>query len=570
MKWNSIYHGIFGIALWFLTQGQPVHAAAKANVTVDYQARREAYPQVFGSQIWWTDQDSLTYVAAWRDLGINTVRVGLMQEMIEPQNDDADPGHCRWENFYFDRAIPLGITSEKTITLSKLFQAIRDAGLNVIVVNFYLAAWNSKVDRGARSPFPPRDLAEHQEFLHTFLSWLVNQIHFPPNRILLEPMNEPDFPGLGFWENGSLTEIAGVAWVAHQAAAAVDARIRVIGPSETMSTTITESLMREFDAARYLDGLAFHYYGVNFEPVFDRVNTLRTFGLPLYLTEYGNLDDSNQELAATLWHSRILAEIWQRTPDLQPIQFTLTSYPTGLDEENIFNLALQLDWRYQWERRPAFLIYQHFWRMFQGTRRVNSQTSADLSLIAARKMPDASPAALSLWLTNQTGQDYTAVTFTVQGFPCKHGQILVYSNLDTATVIDSLRAFGTPLRFQYRLPAYCSVRMELTESMPALAKSGWNGRPPEALRLAQNYPNPFNPSTRIEFYLPAATKITLSIFDLKGNLIRILAAGIAPAAFSSCTWDGRDQQGQRVATGIYCYQLKTSTAQVTKKLTVMH
>ncbi|MCI0515188.1 T9SS type A sorting domain-containing protein, partial [candidate division KSB1 bacterium] len=413
--------------------------------------------------------------------------------------------------------------------------------------------------------FPPRDLAEHREFLHTFLDWLVKQIHFPPARIILEPMNEPDYPALGFWENGTLNDIAAVSRVAYQAAKAVDARIQVIGPSEALGTTITEKLMREYNGAQYFDGLAWHYYGVNFAPVYDRVNSLKSFGLPLFLTEFGNFDYSNEELAGVLWHSYILAEIWQRAPELQPIQFTLTSFPTGLDEKNIFRLALQTDWRYQWERRPAFQIYQNFWHLFRGTTRVNSMTNAELNLIAARNPAATDPATLFLWMTNPTNQNYN-VNFKINDFPSEQARILVRSNLDSTIAVDSLAALGTPLRFMHYLPAYTSVRMESRAFLPSSAQTDQSRPELKTLHLAQNYPNPFNPITRIDFYLPEATQITLNIFDLNGTLVRRLISGQVSTKFSSLTWDGLNQHGLPVTSGIYFYQLKTNKMQITKKL----
>jgi hypothetical protein len=82
--------------------------------------------------------------------------------------------------------------------------------------------------------------------------------------------------------------------------------------------------------------------------------------------------------------------------------------------------------------------------------------------------------------------------------------------------------------------------------------------PPMTTELAQNYPNPFNPETTIRLRLNENQKIRLLIFDLTGKLVRTLAEGEFPAGEQAISWDGRDQQGQWVASGVYFYELLTN------------
>ncbi len=81
--------------------------------------------------------------------------------------------------------------------------------------------------------------------------------------------------------------------------------------------------------------------------------------------------------------------------------------------------------------------------------------------------------------------------------------------------------------------------------------------PPHNL-LLQNWPNPFNPSTTIAFDLPAATSATLSIYDVRGRLVRILLEANLDAGRHSRIWNGIDQEGNGVASGIYFYRLSVS------------
>jgi hypothetical protein len=82
------------------------------------------------------------------------------------------------------------------------------------------------------------------------------------------------------------------------------------------------------------------------------------------------------------------------------------------------------------------------------------------------------------------------------------------------------------------------------------------GKEINSFTLSQNYPNPFNPVTTIAFYLPHSGDIQLEIYDLMGQKIRTLAAESIIAGSHQVEWDGRDNAGKNVASGIYVYRLK--------------
>ncbi len=81
---------------------------------------------------------------------------------------------------------------------------------------------------------------------------------------------------------------------------------------------------------------------------------------------------------------------------------------------------------------------------------------------------------------------------------------------------------------------------------------------PEQFSLQQNFPNPFNPETTIRFALPQSSKVTLTIFNSRGQQVRRLTDRVYPAGTYEITWDGRDQANNRVSSGIYFYRLQTS------------
>lgn len=87
--------------------------------------------------------------------------------------------------------------------------------------------------------------------------------------------------------------------------------------------------------------------------------------------------------------------------------------------------------------------------------------------------------------------------------------------------------------------------------------------------LAQNYPNPFNPSTTIRFALPEAGELSLAIYNTAGQLVRLLAKGEYAAGRHAIVWDGREDSGQRVASGVYLYVLKAGSFVAERKLVLM-
>jgi hypothetical protein len=74
--------------------------------------------------------------------------------------------------------------------------------------------------------------------------------------------------------------------------------------------------------------------------------------------------------------------------------------------------------------------------------------------------------------------------------------------------------------------------------------------------LVQNYPNPFNPSTNIAFQLPKSEHVELKIFDVNGREVRTLVDENLHAGWHAAIWDGRNDFGRAVASGIYFYRMR--------------
>ncbi|MCK4775399.1 MAG: T9SS type A sorting domain-containing protein, partial [Candidatus Krumholzibacteria bacterium] len=92
---------------------------------------------------------------------------------------------------------------------------------------------------------------------------------------------------------------------------------------------------------------------------------------------------------------------------------------------------------------------------------------------------------------------------------------------------------------------------------------------PKHISLAQNVPNPFNPSTTISIGLPSAASVTLSVYDVNGRRVASLVDGPVPAGFRSFTWQGRDNNGHRVSSGVYFYRLELPGVVDTRKMVLL-
>jgi hypothetical protein len=93
-----------------------------------------------------------------------------------------------------------------------------------------------------------------------------------------------------------------------------------------------------------------------------------------------------------------------------------------------------------------------------------------------------------------------------------------------------------------------------------------SGGVPESFSLFQNYPNPFNPRTRIEFSIAEDSYVTIEIFNIKGEIVKTLVHQYLSAGHKAITWDGEDESGSRVSSGIYFYRLTSDGFVSTKKM----
>jgi hypothetical protein len=125
---------------------------------------------------------------------------------------------------------------------------------------------------------------------------------------------------------------------------------------------------------------------------------------------------------------------------------------------------------------------------------------------------------------------------------------------------------------------FASSESELTEKydeasdrylVPTSAGDGNDPILPESFTLSQNYPNPFNPATTISFSLKSTQNVNLTVFNVLGQSVRTLANGEYTIGAHDVIWDGSDEAGESVSSGIYFYRLVTADGQKTRKMMLL-
>ena len=92
---------------------------------------------------------------------------------------------------------------------------------------------------------------------------------------------------------------------------------------------------------------------------------------------------------------------------------------------------------------------------------------------------------------------------------------------------------------------------------------------PEEFGIGQNYPNPFNLTTSITFYLPSQSDVELFIYNILGEKVKSLAKGTFEPGSHTITWDGTNESGNVVASGIYFYKLTAGENTITKRMSLL-
>ncbi|MBN2288540.1 MAG: T9SS type A sorting domain-containing protein [Candidatus Glassbacteria bacterium] len=119
-------------------------------------------------------------------------------------------------------------------------------------------------------------------------------------------------------------------------------------------------------------------------------------------------------------------------------------------------------------------------------------------------------------------------------------------------------------------------QLDLTPDEEAIFRLALDGNTsqaslPKKFTLEQNSPNPFNPATAISYSVPEvfSGQVNLRVFNLRGRLVRVLVDEIKEAGNYTVFWDGMDDAGRQIASGVYLYRMKAGNFVRTRKMVLL-
>ncbi len=146
------------------------------------------------------------------------------------------------------------------------------------------------------------------------------------------------------------------------------------------------------------------------------------------------------------------------------------------------------------------------------------------------------------------------VTVTPENLPLANGDSFILEELlGTAVVATHSLQNGQPLQISSRAVTQLALR-KVTATLPT------------AFAVEQNYPNPFNPATEIRFALPGASDVEITIYNALGQKVNTLVNRKFDAGFHSVKWNGTDERGSGVSSGIYFYRVSAGAFSSVKKM----
>jgi len=155
----------------------------------------------------------------------------------------------------------------------------------------------------------------------------------------------------------------------------------------------------------------------------------------------------------------------------------------------------------------------------------------------------------------------------------RENRIRDVSPIGKLTELTSLRLAGNPIEDVGPLANLRNLEDVDIEIPPAAPSHAGFAPPPEVTQLLGNYPNPFNPETWIPYELATDTDVRITIYNTQGVVIRTLelghqAAGYYTSRSRAAYWDGRNEVGEKVASGVYFYTLTAGEFTATRKMLI--
>jgi len=171
-----------------------------------------------------------------------------------------------------------------------------------------------------------------------------------------------------------------------------------------------------------------------------------------------------------------------------------------------------------------------------------------------------------------TISDAIALLMAMRDGTCQDALVLLLSAAGGVSEITRIEGLS---RAEIDYLEQVMTHLDLTSEEEAafrLALYGWAGPSlPTAFSLSRNTPNPFNPATTIGYSVPdgAAEHVSLKIYDLRGRVVRTLVGKVCKPGSYSVFWDGMDQAGRAVSSGVYLYRMQAGDFLQTRKMVLL-
>ena len=131
------------------------------------------------------------------------------------------------------------------------------------------------------------------------------------------------------------------------------------------------------------------------------------------------------------------------------------------------------------------------------------------------------------------------------------------------------KSSGTPVSSDFQVSESVLVGLDGKIDLLSRVEIGNLEARPDRFSMDQNMPNPFNPSTVIGYQLPEAGPVRLAVYNLLGQEVRVLTNEWMDAGYFKATWDGTDELGRRVASGIYLYRIQAGDFSASRRMLLL-
>jgi O-glycosyl hydrolase len=503
----------------------------------------------FGTYSFSGSQNYMNYYTD--DLGASAMRVGIIGNQVEPINDNNDPYVLNMDALDY------------TAFDFEYYRQLRESG----VETFILTSWSPPawMKRNMSESYAYADAPiytttdnilepfYYEEFAEALLAVIkVFKSEAGIELAAIGPQNEPAFcepyPSavLGPQEFAQLVAVIGARFEAEGIATKLYMPEHVFYPTQYSMSQYINALKANADADNYTDIIAVHHYASDgigeANPTYPEWTTMwnqsqscqypKEFWMTETFPAYSNWN-SALSLAGAIHGALVYGNVGLWT--LWNIEGTLmdTGKPTA-----------------------SFYTSKNYYKHIRpGARRIKADS--DHNDILASSFVDYANKTLTTILINKSLSPLTVKLYG-DSIPAE------YEVYTTAENVNFVHQGNFAANNAIALPAQSVTTLVGDTDGPVI--TGLEEIPvPKKYALYQNYPNPFNPVTTFRFTVPVTAEASLVVYNILGQRVRTLINKTVAAGEYRVTWDGKNETGSTVASGLYFYQLKTKKFVAVKK-----